>query len=129
MSKWNGVQNESRIEVWNKLLELNRKSLEEFMLHMERAVLRQINGIRIFPLHGSARDCFSIHDAIEFVTAYDEAAPTGPLVKYEVIIKYDNGDKIEGQFQDRTTTVEFLRSYQSGNWKPSTEVLPNDVEN
>lgn len=128
MSKWSSVQTEARTQVWNKLLELNKNSLDAFMLHMERAVLRKINGIRIIPLHGSAKDCVSVQDAIGFVTAYDEAAPTGPLVKYEVIIKYDNGDKIEGQFQDRATTIEFLSAYKNGNWTASTEELSDDVE-
>jgi hypothetical protein len=58
----------------------------------------------------------------------DEAAPSGPLVKYEVIIRYDNGDKIEGQFHDRAATIEFLMGYQSGNWTPATEDLADDVE-
>lgn len=128
MSKWSSIKNGTRKRVWNKLLKLNSKSLDDFMSHMERAVLRQINCIRVVPLHGTATDCVSIQDAIVFVTAYDEVAPTGPLVKYEVIIKYDNADKIEGQFQDRETTIEFLSAYHTGNWTPAAEELANDAE-
>jgi hypothetical protein len=49
-------------------------------------------------------------------------------VKYEVSVRYDNGDKIEAQFQDRVTTIEFLTAYQSGNWTPAPEELKDDVE-
>ncbi len=42
----------------------------------------------------------------------------GPLVRYEVVIRYDYRNKIEGQFQDKPTTIEFLSAYQDGNWKP-----------
>ncbi len=128
MQQWAAVPNAKQNDVWNKLLVLNKQSLDEFMLHMERAVVRRINSIRIIPLHGSAMDCVSVSEAISFVEHYDEAAPTGPLVKYEVIIRYDNGDKIEGQFQNRATTIEFLAAYFSGNWTASTGSLADDVE-
>lgn len=126
--KWATVPAAKQADVWNKLVELNRRNLEEFMFQLKRTVLRQINAVRVIPLHGSAKDCVAVTDAITFVENYDEAAPTGPLVKYEVMIRYDNGDKIEGQFQDRAVTIEFLTAYQSGNWTPATEELADDVE-
>ncbi|AMV26480.1 hypothetical protein VT84_18925 [Gemmata sp. SH-PL17] len=128
MLKWASVSATGQTGVWKKLMELNQRGLEEFMLHLERAIVRQINAIRVIPLHGSAKDCVSVASAIAYVEKYDEAAPTGPLVKYEVTIRYDNGDKIEGQFQDRATTIEFLTAYQSGNWTPAAKDLEADVE-
>lgn len=128
MKKWATVPKKKQGGVWGKLMELNKRSLDEFMLHLERAAVRQINAVRVIPLHGMAKDCVGVADAIAFVEGYDEAAPTGPLVKYEVIIRYDNGDKIEGQFQDRVTTIEFLAAYQTGNWTPAIEDHSEDVE-
>jgi hypothetical protein len=128
MRMWAKLSKVKQDGVWTKLLELNQRSRDEFMLHLERAVVRQINAVRIVPLHGSAKDCVSVADAVAYVASYDETAPTGPLVKYEVIIRYDNGDKIEGQFHDRATTMEFLGAYQSGNWTPATHNQAEDVE-
>jgi hypothetical protein len=90
--------------------------------------MRQISSVRVIPVNPYADDCVDVIQAIAVVEAYDESAPTGPLVKYEVIIRYDNGDKIEGQFQDRATTMEFLAAYKSGNWTPSPNDLADDVE-
>jgi hypothetical protein len=128
MRKWATVPRKKQREVWDKLLELNKPSLDEFMLHLERAARRQINAVRIIPLYGRAKDCVNVTEAIAYVEGYDEAAPTGPLVKYEAIIRYDNGDKIEGQFQDRARTIEFLAAYQTGNWTPAIENHSEDVE-
>jgi hypothetical protein len=128
MTQWSRVPKQKRVLVWNKLLELNRRSVQEFMSHLKRAVERQISAVRITPLHGSAHDCVSVADAISFVTTYDEAAATGPLVKYEIQIRYDNGDKVDGEFQDRATSIEFLEAYQSGNWTPAASMLKEDVE-
>ena len=58
-------------------------------------------------------------EAIEFVRAYDESTDLGPLLKYEVQIRYDNGDRIDAQFQDRLSAIEFLEQYRSGNWTPA----------
>ena len=98
------------------------------MTHLERTVKRQITSVRIIPLHGSTKDCLSVHEAISFVENYDETAPAGPLVKYEVLIRYDNGDKIDGEFQDKAATIEFLEAYQNGNWTPAIDVKNEDVE-
>ena len=97
-------------------------------MHLERAVKRQITSVRITPLHGRAKDCVSVYEAVEFIESYDETAATGPLVKYEIFIRYDNGDKIDGEFHDRATAIEFLRAYQTGNWTPAINVHDDDVE-
>lgn len=98
------------------------------MTQLERAVRRQISAVRLVPLHGMARDCATVQEAITIVDGYDETSAHGPLVKYEVIIRYDNGDKIEAEFQDRATTIEFLLGYQSGNWTPAIGLLDDNVE-
>jgi hypothetical protein len=110
------------------LLELNKRTVEEFILHLGWAAMRQINAVRVIPLYGTVKDCVSVADAIAYVEEYDEASSAGPLVKYEVVIRYDNGNKIEGQFQDRATTIEFLAAYQTGNWTPALEDHSGDVE-
>jgi hypothetical protein len=128
MAKWKAVPARRRGKVWAKLVELNRRNVDDFMSHLERAVKRQITAVRVTPLHGAAKDCVTVDEAISFVDRYDETAATGPLVKYEVLIRYDNGDKIEAQFQDNATTVEFLQAYQTGNWTPVVESSEDDVE-
>jgi hypothetical protein len=98
------------------------------MMHLERSVKRQISSVRITPLHGRARDCITIPEAVAYIDRYDETAATGPLVKYEILIRYDNGDKIDGEFHDKAAAVEFLQAYQSGNWTPAIDVHDEDVE-
>lgn len=128
MAKWKSVPTRRRGKVWAKLVELNQPNVDAFMAHVERAVKRQITAVRVTPLHGAAKDCVTVDEAVTFVDGYDETAATGRLVKYEVLIRYDNGDKIEAQFQDKATTVEFLRAYQTGNWTPAVDSRDDDVE-
>lgn len=128
INQWKKVPEGKRTQVWQKLLELNARSVQAFMMHLERAVKRQITSVRIIPLHGSTRDYVTVQEAITFIESYSETDATGPLLKYEVLIRYDNGDKIEGEFHDKPATIEFLESYQSGNWAPVVDVHDGDVE-
>lgn len=128
MAHWETVSVRRRKRVWAKLLKLNRRNVEDFMAHLDRAVRRQITAVRVTPLHGAAKDCATVDEAISFMDGYDETAPTEPLVKYEVSIRYDNGDKIAGEFQDKATSVEFLQAYQTGNWIPAVENTEDNVE-
>ncbi len=88
---------------------------------------RQITAIRIIPLHGSAADCTTVVEAIAFFEVYNEHATHGPLVKYEVIIRYDNTARVEAYFEDRQSTIEFLESYKSGNYTPVAD-MDDEVE-
>ena len=107
MKQWKAVPTRRHREVWNTLIELNAPSVKDFMAHLERAVKRIITAVRVIPLHGSARDCVTIDEAIAFVDSYRESAPIGPLVKYEVVVRYDNGDKIEASLETRLPQWSF----------------------
>jgi hypothetical protein len=128
MRKWKRLPKRDQVRVWKKLLKLNQTSLDEFMLHLEQTVKRQISAVRIIPLHGSAMDCVTVPDAIAFMQRYDESTSSGPVVKYEVIIRYDNGGKIEAQFPNRAETIAFLSAFQGGNWAPSSNELTEEVQ-
>ena len=125
--QWDDLTKKKRMQVWKQIIQLNSKSLQNFMFHLERAVKRQITAIRIVPLHGAAVDYVTVPEAVAFVEGYDERAAHGPLVKYEVIIRYDNGDRIDASFQDRANTIDFLRAYESGNWTPVIDTLNDEV--
>jgi hypothetical protein len=116
---WASVSERDRRRVRKRLLGLNQRNVEEFMLHLELAVKRQVTAVRILPLHGSPVECLTIQEAIAKVESYGEADPHGPLVKYEVLVRYDNGDKIEAAFHDKAATISFLLAFKAGHWTPA----------
>ena len=74
-------------------------------------VLRFIDRIIILPLHGQESMLNTVIEAIDFLKKYSEDKPKLLLVKYEVIIKYNTGDRIEASFQDKKDTIKFLETY------------------
>ena len=93
------------------------------MHHLEEAITRQINRVIVLPLHGAPFPWDTVDDAIRFVEGYSEMGTASKLIaKYEIQIRYDNGDSIEGEFVDKDRAVAFLRTYL-----PSLRPTPDSV--
>jgi hypothetical protein len=108
---WRRLRPRQKLRVSKGLLELNAEDIQGFMSRLEGAVTRRIQSVRILPLHGAAVECTSVDEAVAFVRAYVERSPTQPLVKYEVQISYNNGDRVEGQFAEKKDAIRFLHAH------------------
>lgn len=111
---WGVLSEDERSSVARKLLELNKKEVDGFLQRLEDAVTRSIVSVRVLPLHGSSVECNSIDSAIEFIEKYKERNGLKPIIRYEVEIRYSNGDRILGEFAGKEDTVRFLHAYQGG---------------
>lgn len=94
------------------LLEANDEGVAAFIASLTAAVSRQIERIVVLPLHGIARDLGTIEEAIRFVENYAEGAKVEPFARYEIQVRYNNGNLVEGTFGDKTSAIDFLRTYQ-----------------
>lgn len=126
--QWDSVPTETKAQVWEKLLELNAASVQDFKGALEAAILRQIVRVFVVPLHGKGSEFSNVSDAVQFLVEYDELRAVDTFVKYEVQIRYNNRDKIDAEFQEKGTAVDFLKAYLSGNWTPVDLELAGSVE-
>jgi len=106
---WKRLPRRTQAAVPRSLLELNSGEVRAFMGDLKLAITRKVETVRILPLHGTPREMSSVQDAIAFIQTYDEGASSQPIVKYEVAVRYSNGDRIEAQFTDKGGAVQFLR--------------------
>lgn len=97
--------------VAKELLKLNKKEVDEFFISLTKSVSRFIDSILILPLHGQESSLQTITDAIQYLKDYSEDKPKQALVKYEIIIRYNTGDKIEASFKDKKDAIKFLEAY------------------
>lgn len=110
IESWNNLPNKE--DVAKELLKLNKKGVDEFLSSLSDSVSRFIERIIILPLHGQENISNSVTEAIDFLKKYSEDKPKLPLSKYEIIIKYNTGDRIEASFQDKKDCVAFLETYK-----------------
>lgn len=85
----------------------------KFITNLDLSVNRIIELIRIIPLSGQKFEWNTIEDAISFIQKFDETQPTNNFVRYEIDIRYNNGDKIQSQFVEKETAIKFLNQYKS----------------
>jgi hypothetical protein len=101
-----------RVALAHGLLRKQKEDVEQFVEALEKVVSRQIDRITVMPLHGTAQELPNVADAIKFIEGYDEKASRHPIQRYEIRIRYNNGDSIEATFRDKADAVTFLRTYQ-----------------
>lgn len=109
IESWNKLKDKT--EVAKELLKLNKKNVDEFLSSLSNSVSIFIERVIILPLHGQESTASTVTEAIDFLKKYSEDKPKLPLVKYEVIIKYNTGDRIDASFRDKSDTIKFLESY------------------
>jgi hypothetical protein len=97
-----------------ELLKANQAEVDDFMRSLEIVVSRQIERIIILTLHGSAHEATTVTDAITFVQGYGGTSAKLPLERFEIQVRYNNGDRIEATFKDKEAAIAFLRTYRLG---------------
>jgi hypothetical protein len=97
------------------LIKSNQALLDKFFNELESTLDRQISEIILIPLHGQQSEFSTVSEAIEFVEVYkEERAESAKFRKYEVIVRYNNGDKIDASFQDKDKAIKFLKYIELG---------------
>lgn len=93
------------------ILESYEDDIYEFKQSLRECFSRSIKRIRVFTLHGISIDLDSVEEAIQYVSNYDEKdLKCGKLVKYEIYVKYNNGDNIEVEFKEKRDVIRFLET-------------------
>jgi hypothetical protein len=112
IDRWDKLSDSDRDGIGELLREKAKKQLDAFMSDLSRTILRRIERISVLPLHGSAVECVTVSDAVELIKSHDPNLPAGPLVRFEVVIRYDNGDRITADFASPADAIAFLESFQ-----------------
>ena len=77
---------------------------------MRRCLDRRVQSVFVLALSGSSRAFDSIEEAARFVSEYDESISVSGFVRYELNVRYSNGDEIRGAFRRKERSIDFLRA-------------------
>lgn len=88
-----------------------RSELDGFLGSLRIALSRVVEMVYVTPLFGKTHALGTVAEAIRFLEAYSEESCEGaPFARYEVGIRYSNGDEVSGKFSDRVEAASFLRT-------------------
>lgn len=93
----------------NFLRNRQKSEIDAFVSALRIALTRKIESVYVLPLHGAACKLGDVAEAIAFIESYDECKPVASLIRYEVGVRYSNGDEVRGQFKYKITAIAFLR--------------------
>ena len=86
-----------------------------FVNSLKNALCRTLLSIHITSLYGDSKEFTSIKDACDYINL-----ETSPITftqeafqKYEIVIKFSNGDRIEMQFKEKQTALLSLAGFSS----------------
>jgi hypothetical protein len=112
LSQWNATSAKAKGSVAVHLVEKHRKDIAVFFGALEETVIRRIEKIILIPLHGRETECSTIGEAIAFLSSYESEQVQGKVYKYEIQIRYNNGDKITAEFTEKNAALDFLTKYK-----------------
>lgn len=84
-----------------------------FSESMEKVLSRQIKSVYILPLHGSLLEFATVDEALDSIQQLDLRQGATEFVRYEIEVRYDNGNSLRGNFQDKDSAIDFLVSYRT----------------
>lgn len=92
------------------LIENNIEQWEIFLNSLRNALERTLESISITSLYGNSKIFYNIQDACAYIIE-DEKEVTftkDSFYRYEIIVKYSNGDKIDMQFKEQQAAIVSL---------------------
>lgn len=69
-----------------------------------------ISEVVVVPIHGIAQILDTISDAVRFIIDYDENK-SAPILRYEIIVKYNNGEEYTMKCNNKSKAIQFLNQY------------------
>lgn len=95
------------------LMEANKPEVNRFLGALTAVISRHIERISVLPLHGAAQECLTIEEAMSYIERYEDPGIVQPVQRYEIQVRFSNGDVIEGRFGDKQGAIAFLAGYNA----------------
>lgn len=109
IKKYDRLEGAGHKKIINALTSNCRSKIDTFLKELDSSVFRKIEDIRVYNLYGTSMNFSNISEATRVIEEADHSKPVGKFIKYEITIKFNNGNKVEGQFSTNEEALRFLR--------------------
>ena len=96
-------------QVKKHLVDANRQELDRFMVSLKQRLARMVEKVVIIPLYGRSDEFATIDGALRFLNQYRIYEDSPDFRKYEILITFTNGDRVDGSFKEKAKVQDFLR--------------------
>ena len=99
----------NRQKIKDHLSGANKVEIDKFMDSLKERLGRMVEKVVVIPLYGRSNEFATIDDALRFLDVHSVYEGCGDFRKYEILISFTNGDKVEGSFKHESKVREFLQ--------------------
>jgi len=100
---------DQKARIRQQIISLNHEAFASFFDALRDNLGRRVKEILVRPVFGLDNTFSSVEEAISFISIHDEGIPRGNFVRYEIQVRFSNGDRIEADLGARDRTIEFLK--------------------
>lgn len=87
----------------------NADDFRSFAQELESRVVRTVQIVRFYPIHGRIFEFGSLKTAIAAIRNYNERQQAHPLLRFEFEVIYTNGDTVKGSYASVAASEDFLK--------------------
>lgn len=96
-------------KIKQNLIDTNQKGFHDFLVSLRTRLDRLIEKVVIIPLYGHSNEFPTVESAVMFLESHSIYEGSGAFRKYEILVLFSNGDRLEGSFATKDRAKEFLR--------------------
>ena len=117
IAQWEALPQPATTEKFLKALyRLHASGVAEFQARLEASLLRGVVSVRLAVLRGHTVECSDIESAIAYLVeeekAYRLREDAEQREMFEIVVRFNNGAKIEATFPTRQEAIAFLRTFE-----------------
>ncbi|HLO14148.1 MAG TPA: hypothetical protein VK206_04925 [Anaerolineales bacterium] len=90
------------------LIQANSIHIAQFFEALDARLGRSIHRVLVVPLYGQVNEFSTIEEALKFLDAHAIYEGSGEFRKYEILVEFSNGDKVDAFFNTKQKVREFL---------------------
>ena len=88
-----------------------KKQLDDLASALCNSLEATVSEVIVIPLHGTAKSLCDTDEAVKFILSYDQSTHE-PIYRYEIIVRYNNGDEYTMKCANKTKAIQFLNQYK-----------------
>ncbi len=103
-----GTTDDAMQRIKEQLIQANSVQIAQFFAALDARLGRSIRRVLIVPLYGRVNEFSTIEEALQFLDAHAIYEGSGEFRKYEILVEFSNGDKVDAFFSTKQKVREFL---------------------
>ena len=92
---------------------LHSEQFRHFLASLRSSLRRRVEYVLVLPLTGTSHRFDTVEEAVRYISNYGQSTSSSDFVRYELNVRYSNGDEVRGVFHEKDRAVEFLSSFSN----------------